>query len=132
MDSDSLQSVYRTGHANGCDWQEEVYQEVIFMTLTFLPELNEMYQKTLTKIQQVNYLPQLPMPEGLEKLKTFKTMLERMISFLHVSKDNVLPGFKDKLGAYEKQIVKFINANRSRERTSELQSRMGSLSLASS
>ncbi|THG03310.1 hypothetical protein TEA_023241 [Camellia sinensis var. sinensis] len=43
-----------------------------------------------------NSLPQQPKNENLEKLKIFRTMLERIIAFLQVSKSNILPGFKDK------------------------------------
>ena len=39
-------------------------------------------------------------------------MLERIITFLQVSKNNISPGYKEKLGSYEKQIVNFINTNR--------------------
>jgi len=39
-------------------------------------------------------------------------MLERIITFLQVSKSNVSPSIKEKLGSYEKQIINFINTNR--------------------
>jgi len=39
-------------------------------------------------------------------------MLERIITFLQVSKSNISPSFKEKLGSYEKQIINFINTNR--------------------
>ncbi|KAF2323114.1 hypothetical protein GH714_033517 [Hevea brasiliensis] len=111
----SLDSTAQTRHANGGDWQEEVYQKIKGMKETYLPELNEIYQKIATKLQQHDSLPQQPKSEQLEKLKIFKTMLERIISFLQVSKNNILPGFKEKLGSYEKQIINFINTNRPRK-----------------
>lgn len=39
-------------------------------------------------------------------------MLERIITFLQVSKSNISASFKEKLGSYEKQIINFINTNR--------------------
>ncbi|KAJ9189965.1 hypothetical protein P3X46_001208 [Hevea brasiliensis] len=119
--STSLDSTAQTGHANGGDWQEEVYQKIKAMKEMYLPELNEMYQKIATKLQQHDSLPQQPKSEQLEKLKIFKTMLERILAFLQVSKSNVLPGYKEKLGSYEKQITNFINTNRPRKPMTSLQ-----------
>lgn len=70
---------------------------------------------------QHDSLPQQPKSDQLEKLKIFKTMLERIITFLQVSKSNILPGFKEKLGSYEKQIVNFISTNRPRKPVSSMQ-----------
>jgi PAX-interacting protein 1 len=56
--------------------------------------------------------PQQPKSEQLEKLEVFKAMLERLITFLQVSKNNITPSFKEKLGSYEKQIVSFLNPSR--------------------
>jgi PAX-interacting protein 1 len=39
-------------------------------------------------------------------------MLERIITFLQVSKNNILPNFKEKLGPYERQILNFINTKK--------------------
>ncbi|KAF2301448.1 hypothetical protein GH714_024308, partial [Hevea brasiliensis] len=119
--STSLDSTAQTGHVNGGDWQEEVYQKIKAMKEMYLPELNEMYQKIATKLQQHDSLPQQPKSEQLEKLKIFKTMLERILAFLQVSKSNVLPGYKEKLGSYEKQITNFINTNRPRKPMPSLQ-----------
>ena len=58
--------------------------------------------------------PQQPKSEQLEKLEVFKAMLERLITFLQVSKKNVTPSFKEKLGSYEKHIVSFLNPSRFR------------------
>ncbi|GAY65148.1 hypothetical protein CUMW_239020 [Citrus unshiu] len=119
--STSLDSTHQTGQANGVDWQEEVYQKIKTMKEMYLPELNEMYQKIAAKLQQHDSLPQQPKSDQLEKLKIFKTMLERIITFLQVSKSNILPGFKEKLGSYEKQIVNFISTNRPRKPVSSMQ-----------
>ncbi|XP_048425413.1 mediator of RNA polymerase II transcription subunit 15a [Pyrus x bretschneideri] len=111
----------QTGYANGGDWREEVYQRIKVMKEKYLPELSEMYQKIATKLQQHDSLPQEPKSEQVEKLKMFKTMLERLISILQVSKSNISPGLKDKLSLYEKQIVNFINTNRPRKQGPPLQ-----------
>nr|TKR66308.1 hypothetical protein D5086_0000312750 [Populus alba] len=91
------------------------------MKETYLPEINEMYQRIATKLQQHDPLPQQPKSEQLEKLKVFKVMLERLITFLQVSKNNITPTFKEKLGFYEKQIVGFLNPSRYRKPIPNLQ-----------
>jgi len=70
---------------------------------------------------QHDSLPQQPKSEQLEKLKVFKVMLERLITFLQVSKNNITPTFKEKLGFYEKQIVGFLNTSRYRKPIPNLQ-----------
>nr|APA20135.1 hypothetical protein [Populus tomentosa] len=119
--STSLDSTAETGHANGADWQEEIYQKIKVMKETYLPEINEMYQRIATKLQQHDSCPQQPKSEHLEKLKVFKVMLERLITFLQVSKNNITPTFKEKLGFYEKQIVGFLNPSRYRKPIPNLQ-----------
>nr|XP_034899862.1 mediator of RNA polymerase II transcription subunit 15a-like isoform X2 [Populus alba] len=119
--STSLDSTAETGHANGADWQEEIYQKIKVMKETYLPEINEMYQRIATKLQQHDPLPQQPKSEQLEKLKVFKVMLERLIAFLQVSKNNITPTFKEKVGSYEKQILGFLNPNRYRKPIPNLQ-----------
>ncbi|KAK8581288.1 hypothetical protein V6N12_071518 [Hibiscus sabdariffa] len=119
--STSLDSTAQTGQANGGDWQEEVYQKIKAMKETYLPELNEMHQKIAAKLLQHDSLPQQPKSEQLDKLKIFKTMLERILHFLTVSKANIVPAYKEKLSSYEKQIINFINTNRPRKPVSAMQ-----------
>eukprot|EP00258_Populus_trichocarpa_P037228 XP_024453247.1 mediator of RNA polymerase II transcription subunit 15a-like [Populus trichocarpa] len=119
--STSLDSTAETGHANGADWQEEIYQKIKVMKETYLPEINEMDQRIATKLQQHDPLPQQPKSEQLEKLKLFKVMLERLIGFLQVPKNNITPNFKEKLGSYEKQILGFLNPSRYRKPIPNLQ-----------
>ncbi|KAK8641742.1 hypothetical protein V6N13_011120 [Hibiscus sabdariffa] len=119
--STSLDSTAQTGQANGGDWQEEVYQKIKAMKETYLPELNEMHQKIAAKLLQHDSLPQQPKSEQLDKLKIFKTMLERILHFLTVSKANIVPAYKEKLSSYEKQIINFINTNRPRKPISAMQ-----------
>ncbi|GMI91895.1 hypothetical protein HRI_002858800 [Hibiscus trionum] len=119
--STSLDSTAQTGQANGSDWQEEVYQKIKAMKETYLPELNEMHQKIAAKLLQHDSLPQQPKSEQLDKLKIFKTMLERILHFLTVSKANIVPAYKEKLSSYEKQIINFINTNRPRKPISAMQ-----------
>ncbi|XP_062012017.1 mediator of RNA polymerase II transcription subunit 15a isoform X2 [Rosa rugosa] len=116
----SSNSTAQTGHTNGADWQEEVYQKIKVMKDMYYPELSEMYQKIATKLHQHDSLPQQPKSDQLEKLKMFKTMLERLITVLQISKTNISPGLKEKLGLYEKQIINFINTNRPRKPVSSL------------
>ncbi|OIW11984.1 hypothetical protein TanjilG_02191 [Lupinus angustifolius] len=48
-------------------------------------------------------------------------MLEHIIAFLKVSKNNISPSFKEKIGSYEKQIINLINANKPKKGMSSLQ-----------
>jgi PAX-interacting protein 1 len=65
--------------------------------------------------------PQQSKSEQLEKLEVFKAMLERLITFLQVSKNNITPSFKEKLGSNEKHIVSFLNPSRFRKPIPNLQ-----------
>ncbi|BBH04420.1 hypothetical protein Prudu_015559 [Prunus dulcis] len=131
-------SISSTRHANGVDWQEEVYQEIEVMKEMYLPELSEMYQRFASYLLQHNSLPQPPKSKQLDKLNFFKAMLERLISVLQISKSSISPGLKDKLVLYEKQIVNFININGRRKPVSSLHqgqlppSRMHSMQLSQS
>ncbi|CAI0459425.1 unnamed protein product [Linum tenue] len=102
-------STVQTDETNGVDWREEVYQKIKTMEDMYLPELNEMRQKFDAKLQEQ------PKTGQLEKLKMFKIMVDRMLSFLQVSKDDVQVSFKDKLISYERQIITFLNVNRPRK-----------------
>ncbi|CAL8998647.1 unnamed protein product [Prunus brigantina] len=152
----TLDSISPTRHANGDDWQEEVYQKIKVMKEMYSPELSEMYQRFASYLLQVFLLlvtllfccllivyvvlslPQPPKSKQLDKLNFFKTKLERLISVLQISKSSISPGLKDKLVSYEKQIVNFININRSWKPVSSLQqgqlpsSRMHSMQLSQS
>ncbi|RHN76563.1 hypothetical protein MtrunA17_Chr2g0333501 [Medicago truncatula] len=88
------------------------------MKESYLPELNWMYQKIATKLQQHDSLPHQPKSDQIEKLKVFKMMLDRLLTFLQVSKSSISPNLKEKLGSYENQIINFINTNRPREMSS--------------
>ncbi|KAF8106121.1 hypothetical protein N665_0147s0074 [Sinapis alba] len=114
MPSSSLDSTAQTENANGADWQEEAFQKIKTMKEAYLPDLNEIYQRVTAKLQQ-DSLPQQQRSEQFEKLKQFKTMLERMIQFLSVSKSNIVPALKDKVTFYEKQIITFLNMHRPRK-----------------
>ncbi|KAM7473248.1 hypothetical protein LguiB_020491 [Lonicera macranthoides] len=108
------------GNANGGDWQEEIYQKIKSMKEMYFVELLEMYQKISGKLQQHDSLPQQPKNELLDKFKMFKTMLERFISFLQLSKRQIVPAFKDKLAPYEKQIISVLNSKRPRKPVSSI------------
>ncbi|XP_047321626.1 mediator of RNA polymerase II transcription subunit 15a [Impatiens glandulifera] len=113
--STSLDSTVQTGTANSGDWQEEIFQKVKSLKETYLPELAEMYQKISFKLQQHDPQPQQPKNEQAERLKIFKTMLERIISVLQITKNNISLSYRDKLPSYEKQIINFLNSNRPRK-----------------
>ncbi|WJX65272.1 hypothetical protein P8452_49953 [Trifolium repens] len=110
--SDSMDSTAHTRHPSDCDWQEQVYQKIKAMKESYLEELCEMYQKIESKLQQHDSLPHQLTSDILLKLKVFKMMLERLITFLQVPRSNISPIVKEKLDSYEKQIINFINTNR--------------------
>ncbi|XP_076952495.1 uncharacterized protein LOC143626231 isoform X2 [Bidens hawaiensis] len=110
-----LDSTAQMGNQNGDDWQEELYQKIKSMKDLYLRELKVIHQKTLSKLQQHDSLPQQPKNEQLEKLKVFKNILERFMQFLQIPKQGILANYKDKLGTYEKHIINVINANRRKQ-----------------
>ncbi|KAH7662810.1 PAX-interacting protein 1 [Dioscorea alata] len=113
--STSLDSTAQTGNAGVVDWQEEIYLKIKSMKELYLPELNELYQKLLLKFQQYesqNLLPHAKHSEQMEKMKSFKVMLERSISFLEIPKSSIQPALKEKLPLYQKQISTFLATNR--------------------
>ncbi|KAK7260944.1 hypothetical protein RIF29_27246 [Crotalaria pallida] len=117
----SADSTAQTSQSSGVDWQEEVYQKIQTMKESYLPELTEMYQRIASKLQQHESLPQQTKSEQLERPRAFRTMLEHIIQFLKVPKNNISPNFKEKLGSYEKQIINLINANKPKKGMSSVQ-----------
>ncbi|KAJ4915901.1 Mediator of RNA polymerase II transcription subunit 15a [Raphanus sativus] len=111
MPSSSLGSTAQRESGNGVDWQEEVFQKIKTMKESYLPDLAVIYQRVAAKLQQAS-LPRQQRPEQFEKLKQFKTMLERMMQFLSVSKSSIIPALKDKVAFYETQIITFLNMHR--------------------
>ncbi|KAI9110223.1 hypothetical protein K1719_018665 [Acacia pycnantha] len=126
----SSNSTAQTGKSGGDNWQEEVFQKIKSMKESYLPELTETLQKTAANLQLHEPLPHQAKLEPLEKLKIFKTMLERLIAFLQVrliaflqvSKGHIVPGFKEKMASYDKQIINFMNTNRPKRAMSSMQS----------
>ncbi|XP_059309194.1 mediator of RNA polymerase II transcription subunit 15a-like isoform X2 [Lycium ferocissimum] len=102
----SLDSTAQMGNANAADWQEEVYQKIKSMREMYLSELNDLYEKIASKIQQ------RPQHEHIEKLKTFKMTLERIVLFLRLNKHDIYPIHKEKLLSVEKHISFFLSSNR--------------------
>jgi len=80
----------------------------IYVFVSFL------FSKLFLYLEQ-DSMPQQQRSDQLEKLRQFKTMLERMIQFLSVSKSNIMPALKDKVAYYEKQIIGFLNMHRPRK-----------------
>lgn len=78
-------------------------------------------KKIAMRFQQYDSTPQQPKSDQVEKLRQYRMMLERMITFLQIPKNIIIPSFKEKLGAYEKQIVPLISSFRPRKAISSLQ-----------
>ncbi|XP_060183709.1 mediator of RNA polymerase II transcription subunit 15a-like isoform X2 [Lycium barbarum] len=99
-------STAQMGNANAADWQEEIYQKIKSMRQMYLSELNDLYQKIASTIQQ------RPQHEHIEKLKVFKMTLERIVLFLQLNKHDIYPIHKEKLLSVEKHISFFLSSNR--------------------
>ncbi|KAI5392426.1 hypothetical protein KIW84_077000 [Lathyrus oleraceus] len=117
----SVDSTAQTEQLSGGDWQEELYQRVQTMKEDYLPDLDEMFQEIAMKLQQYDSTPQQPMSDQIEKLRVYRLILERMILFLQLPKNSIGLSLKEKLGAYEKQIVHLISSFKLRKSISSLQ-----------
>ncbi|WOL11985.1 mediator of RNA polymerase II transcription subunit 15a [Canna indica] len=122
--STSLDSTAQTGHDGVVDWQEEIYQKIKSMKEIYFEELKEVYQRILLKMQHQSQSDALILSgkatEHAEKMKNFKTLVERAIQMLQISKSNIQPGMKDKLPAYEKQIINLLASNKKKLIPSQL------------
>ncbi|KAF5181706.1 Mediator of rna polymerase ii transcription subunit 15a [Thalictrum thalictroides] len=101
----------QSGQVNTADWQEETYQKIKAMKEIYLPDLHKMHQKLSLRFQQHETVTQRT-KEEIDKLRLMKTYLERIITFLQVSKSNIPFTHRDKLDGYERQIINFLNSNR--------------------
>ncbi|KAL5072430.1 hypothetical protein RYX36_011414, partial [Vicia faba] len=117
----SVGSTTQTAQPSGGDWQEEVYQKLQTMKENYMPDLNEILQEIATRLQKYDSTPQQPKSDQIEKLKVYRMMLERVILLLQVPKNSIRLSLKERLEAYEKQIVNLINLLRTREGISSLQ-----------
>ncbi|XP_026450972.1 mediator of RNA polymerase II transcription subunit 15a-like [Papaver somniferum] len=105
---DALMTGNATATGTAIDMQEEVYQTIKSMREKYLPDLSDMRWKISQICQQYDSLPQPPKSEGIELLKNFKIVVDRMMGFLNLPKSNVIPSMKDKLDSYEKQILDIL------------------------
>ncbi|PIA53272.1 hypothetical protein AQUCO_00900093v1 [Aquilegia coerulea] len=103
-----------SGQADTADWQEEAYQKIKAMKEMYLPDLLEMHHKLSVKFQQHETVARQP-KDQMDKLRLMKIYLERIITFLQVSKNNIPLTHRDKLPGYEKQIISFLNSNRTKK-----------------
>ncbi|GAB2282672.1 hypothetical protein Dimus_017209 [Dionaea muscipula] len=109
--STSLDSTAQTG--NQIDWQEECYQKVKAMREMYYTDLNEIFQKISLKLQQHDSLPQQQKTDQFQKLRFYKQMLENLLQFLQLPKNNIPE--RDKVASCERQIISFLNTNRPRK-----------------
>ncbi|KAK8967306.1 Mediator of RNA polymerase II transcription subunit 15a [Platanthera guangdongensis] len=107
----SVDSTAQTGH-NGADWQEEAYQKIQAMKEAHFAELQDFHLKISLKLHQLDLTPHAKQSENYEKLKNFKMMLDRLVAFLQISKNNITPILNDKLQQYERQLINMLASNR--------------------
>ncbi|KAM3318699.1 hypothetical protein ACQJBY_036080 [Aegilops geniculata] len=94
-------------------WQEEIYQMVKIMKDQYFADLSELFNKTCVKLQHVESIIPPPIPsEQYDRMKSFKTMLERILQMLQISKSIIQPAMRDKIPLYEKQIITILNCLR--------------------
>ncbi|KAK3122456.1 hypothetical protein QOZ80_8BG0669810 [Eleusine coracana subsp. coracana] len=111
--STSVDSTAQTGHPGAGDWQEEIYQMIKILKDQHLAELSDLSNKIAMKLQHIDsqMLPQKP-NDQYDKMKNFKTMLDRTIHFLQINKSSIQPGLKEKIPAYERQIIQILHSQR--------------------
>uniref|UniRef100_A0A0D9XB03 Uncharacterized protein n=1 Tax=Leersia perrieri TaxID=77586 RepID=A0A0D9XB03_9ORYZ len=113
--STSVDSTAQTGHAGTGvgDWQEETYQMLKNLKDHYLAELNDLYNKISLKLQHVDNMatPQ-KQTDQYEKMKSFKGMLERIMSTLQMNKGSIQHGLREKIPVYERQIINILNSQK--------------------
>uniref|UniRef100_A0A8R7RBT3 Mediator of RNA polymerase II transcription subunit 15a n=1 Tax=Triticum urartu TaxID=4572 RepID=A0A8R7RBT3_TRIUA len=79
----------------------------------YFAELSELFNKMCVKLQHVDSIipPQIS-SEQYDRMKSFKTMLERILQMLQIGKSSVQPAMRDKVPRYEKQIISILNSQR--------------------
>ncbi|KAF0894865.1 hypothetical protein E2562_004873, partial [Oryza meyeriana var. granulata] len=115
--STSVDSTAQTGHAGTGtgDWQEEAYQMVKNLKDQYFAELNDLHNKISLKLQHVDNMPPPQKPtDQYEKMKIFKLMLERTMHFLQLNKGSIHPTLREKIPAYERQIISILNSQKRR------------------
>nr|ABK27148.1 unknown [Picea sitchensis] len=82
----------------------------------YYPEIKELFTKLSNKCQQ-------PMaPDQFEKLKHYKTTLQRVMAYFKVQKSSIPPGFKeDKVDSFERQIQAILGSFKKRHSASQQQ-----------
>jgi hypothetical protein len=109
----SEDSTAQSDYPGAGNWQEELYQMIKTMNNKYLPELSDLYNKVSMKLQHIeNHMPSQKLTEQYEKMKNFKLMLELATQFLQMDKSCVQLALKDKLPAYERQIVNILNSQK--------------------
>ncbi|KAG1359670.1 putative mediator of RNA polymerase II transcription subunit 15a-like [Cocos nucifera] len=92
---------------------QKVLPEIRSMREMYFADLNELDQNITLKLQQHDALiPPAKQPEQYEKMKSLKTMLERISLILQIPKNNIHTGLKEKLPLYEKLIVNVLASNK--------------------
>ncbi|XP_020088533.1 mediator of RNA polymerase II transcription subunit 15a-like isoform X2 [Ananas comosus] len=97
-------------HADGIDWQQEIYDKIKTMKELYFVELIELYKMIALKIQQHDIL-ETPgnLSDRAEKMKKF---LEGILVILQLDKSDVQIALKDKLLLYEKEIMRILASHK--------------------
>ncbi|XP_054780910.1 mediator of RNA polymerase II transcription subunit 15a-like isoform X1 [Prosopis cineraria] len=91
---------------------QEAYQRIQMLKEMYLPELNEIHQRMVDKIEQLDSDPQQVGSVMCRMLKMFKAEMERSVAFLQTSRSNISPSLGEELPSHEKQIMTFIDMGR--------------------
>lgn len=78
-----------------------------------LAELGDLSNKIAMKLQHIdNHVPAQKQSEQYDKMKNFKLMLDRTMQFLQINKSSIQPSLKEKIPAYERQIISILQSQR--------------------
>uniref|UniRef100_A0A6V7QT75 Mediator complex subunit 15 KIX domain-containing protein n=1 Tax=Ananas comosus var. bracteatus TaxID=296719 RepID=A0A6V7QT75_ANACO len=97
-------------HADGIDWQQEIYEKIKTMKELYFVELFELYQMIALKIQQRASLEAPGNPS--DRAEKMKKLLEGILVILQLDKSNVQIALKDKLFLYEKEIMRILASHK--------------------
>ncbi|XP_058226046.1 mediator of RNA polymerase II transcription subunit 15a-like isoform X2 [Rhododendron vialii] len=95
-------------HTNGDDWKEELYQKIQTYKDLYVPDLNVMYRKISSIIQEMDSIPQHPRMAEYEKCKALGTACKTAHNLLHLPKSQMSPSVERSLHDFEEFVNKVL------------------------
>ncbi|XP_010528419.1 PREDICTED: mediator of RNA polymerase II transcription subunit 15a-like isoform X2 [Tarenaya hassleriana] len=101
-----------TGKTRSDDWLEETYQKINALKEMYLPAVTAVRQR----LQLIESRPRQQMHDPkIERVRTDKMMLDRIIAFLTVPRNGVSEMHMEKFSYYENKILNFVKNLRQQE-----------------